>query len=318
MEQKEFLEPEEVSSGFNPLDSPVNEKSYTKPNVSFDPSEINTPIPEPVFTPPPINKTTEEKKEKKPIEPFNEQLNDLPNKDKAMSSEMMATMILDGYSTIFKFVEQNMKIKEGNVRKLELDGEIDLNLSVPFPNPETGVITQLSFRDFINEFNNSVDGTLEVTDDFKKEVKPVLIRVLQKKGIGLTDEQMLIYMFSKDIIVKGVQIFALRSSVNQMMEMMKEQTLEYKRYNSINSTPPPPAQAAAYNPPPPPPSPAPAEYTPTEVIDNYEFEDEYVDDEDMPEWSKPAPSANDIVNQMTNPEGLGMPTKKTKRTKKIK
>ena len=33
MEEKEFLEPEEVSSGFNPLDSPVNEKSYTKPNV---------------------------------------------------------------------------------------------------------------------------------------------------------------------------------------------------------------------------------------------------------------------------------------------
>lgn len=319
MEDKEILEPEEVSSGFNPLDAAVNEKSYTKPNVSFDASEINTPIPEPVFMPPPMNKETEEKKEKKPIEPFNEQLNDLPNKDKAQSSEQMATMILDGYSTIFNFVEQNMKIKDGKVRKLELEGEVDLSISVPFPT-ETGETIQLTFREFIEQFNSQVDGTLKTSDEFKREVKPVLVRVLQKKGIGLTDEQMLIYLFSKDIITKGVAIFALRSSVNQMMEMMKETTLEYKRYNSGTVPPPPPAQAAPYNPPPPPTTPSPVEYTPTEVVENFDFEDEQEqeqDVDDMPDWAKPAPTANDIVNQMTNPEGLGM-AKKPKRTKKIK
>jgi hypothetical protein len=243
MEEKEILEPEEMaSSGFNPLDAPVNEKSYTKPNVSFDINEINTPIPEPVFTPPPMSKTTEEKKEKKPIEPFNEELNDLPNKDKAMSSEMMATMILDGYSQIFNLIEKSLKISDKKLRKLELDGEVDLNIVVPFPN---GV--QVTMKEFVEEFNQQTVGTLEVTEDFKKEVKPVLIRVLQKKGIGLTDEQMLIYLFSKDIITKGVQIYALKSSVNEMIEMMKEQTLEYKRYNNLQQPP-------AYNTPPPPPA----------------------------------------------------------------
>jgi len=52
------------------------------------------------------------------------------------------------------------------------------------------------------------------------------------------------------------------------------------------------------------------------VVDNYEFEEE--EDDDMPEWAQAAPSANDIVNQMTNPEGLGMPSKKKKTTKRIK
>jgi len=316
MEEKEILEPEEMSSsGFNPLDAPVNEKSYTKPNVSFDINEINTPIPEPMFTPPPMSKTSEEKKEKKPIEPFNEELNDLPNKDKAMSSEMMATMILDGYSQIFNIIEKTLKISDKKLRKLELDGEVDLNIVVPFPN---GV--QVTMKEFVEEFNQQTVGTLEVTEDFKKEVKPVLIRVLQKKGIGLTDEQMLIYLFSKDIITKGVQIYALKSSVNEMIEMMKEQTLEYKRYNNNLQQPP----AAAYNAPPPPPTQPytpPAtnyepEFVPTEVVDNYEFEEE--EDDDMPEWAQAAPSANDIVNQMTNPEGLGMPSKKKKTTKRIK
>jgi hypothetical protein len=308
-DQQEFLEPEEM---FNPLDAPVNEKSYTRPNVTFDQSEINTPIPEPVFTPPPMDsKKAEEKKEKKPIEPFNEELNDLPNKDKSMSSEMMATMILDGYATIFKFVEQSLAISDKKIRKLELDGEIDMNISIPFPN---GV--QITLREFVDDFNQQTVGTLEVTEDFKKEVKPVLIRVLQKKGIGLTDEQMLIYMFSKDIITKGVQIYALKSMVGEMMEMMKQQTLQYKSYN----VPPPPAAAAQtsqqpYNPPPPPPA-----YTPTEVANDYEFEQEDFSDEgedDMPDWS-PAPTANDIVNQMTNPEGLGMEKPKKKNTKRIK
>ena len=184
---------------------------------------------------------------------------------------------------------------------------------------ETGETIQLTFREFIEQFNSQVDGTLKTSDEFKREVKPVLVRVLQKKGIGLTDEQMLIYLFSKDIITKGVAIFALRSSVNQMMEMMKETTLEYKRYNSGSVPPPPPAQAAPYNPPPPT-TPSPVEYTPTEVVENFDFEDEQEqeqDVDDMPDWAKPAPTANDIVNQMTNPEGLGM-AKKPKRTKKIK
>jgi hypothetical protein len=37
----------------------------------------------------------------------------------------------------------------------------------------------------------------------------------------------------------------------------------------------------------------------------------------MPEWAQAAPSANDIVNEMTNPEGLGMPKRK-KSPKRIK
>jgi len=312
-EQNEFLEPEEISSAFNPLDAPVNEKSYTRPNVSFDPSEINTPIPEPVFTPPPIEKKTEEKREKKPIEPFNEQLNDLPNKEKSASSEQMATMIIEGYALICGLVEKSLVISDKKVRKLEMDGDVDMNLTVQFPNN-----IQLTFKEFVDEFNKQAEGTLAVTDDFKNEVRPVLIRILQKKGIGLTDEQFLIFIFAKDVITKGFQFAALKSQINEMIEMMKNQTLEYRRYNS-GSVPPPP---------PPPPSPEPTytppttnyqrqepEFVPTEVVENFDFEDE--EDDDMPEWAKPAPSANDIVNEMTNPEGLGV-AKRKKSTKRLK
>jgi hypothetical protein len=103
-----------------------------------------------------------------------------------------------------------------------------------------------------------------------------------------------------------------------MIEMMKNQTLEYRRYNS-GSVPPPP--------PPPTPSPEPTytppatnyqrqepEFVPTEVVENFDFEDE---EDDMPDWAKPAPSANDIVNEMTNPEGLGV-VKRKKSTKRLK
>jgi hypothetical protein len=318
MADQEFLEPEEIASSFNPLDASVNEKSYTRPNVTLDASEINTPIPEPIFTPPPIEKK-EEKREKKPIEPFNENLNDLPNKEKAVASEQMATMIIQGYELLCTLAEKTLMFNEKKIRKLEMEGAIDTNLPIPI-----GVNQQITFREFIDEYNTNAEGTLAVTDDFKNEVRPVLIRILQKKGIGLTDEQYLLMLLTKDIITKGAQFFSLRTSMNQMIEMLKTHTEEY-RSARLNNYAPPSASASAAPPPPPPSSPSPApvtnyqpqepEYVPTEVIDNYDFEDD--EEDDMPEWAKAAPSANDIVNEMTNPEGLGMPKRK-KSPKRIK
>lgn len=319
-EEKQFSEPEEISSSFNPLDEPINEKSYTRPNVSFDPSEIGADIPEPVFTPPPLEAKKEEKKERKPIEPFNEQLNDLPNKEKSASSEHLAEMILQGYELLCTLVEGAAKFSNRKIRKLELDGDVDFNLQIQVK----GVVVTL--REFVDEFNSEVDGSFSVSQDFRNQAKPVLVRILQKKGIGLTDEQLLLMMFSKDIIVKSMVFFDIKSRMNDVIEAMKTQTQQYKQY------------AGGAVPPPPPPQPQqsytdyqPQQDTPTtnyqappqddaivveQEDDLGDFDDDFDDLNDMPDWAKPAPSANDIVNEMTNPEGLG--TTKPKRTKRLK
>lgn len=323
MEDKQFLEPEEQNSSFNPLDEPINEKSYTRPNVSFNPNEIGADIPEPMFTPPPLEPKKEEKREKKVIEPFNEELNDLPNKEKNVSSEHLADMILDGYNLICNLAENAVKVSPSKLQKLELEGEIDLSLTINF-----GGVT-VTLREFVETFNEQSKGAFSVSEEFRSQARPILIKILKKKGIGLTDEQMLIMLFSKDIVTKTFIFIDLKKSLDMAIEQMKNQTLAYKTY--AGGVPPQPQyQQQQYQEQPQPQYQQPQYQEPYQetkkeqedviiVEQEEDWDDEFQDldnGNDMPDWAKPAPTANDIVNEMTNPEGLG--TTKPKRTKRIK
>jgi hypothetical protein len=77
-----FQEPEEMD--YNPLGESVNEKSYTRPNVTIDADELNTPIPEPTYQAENISSFNQPttKEPKKPIQQLNPEMEDLSNKDK--------------------------------------------------------------------------------------------------------------------------------------------------------------------------------------------------------------------------------------------
>ena len=74
------------------------------------------------------------------------------------------------------------------------------------------------------EYNNQVEGTLKVSDEFKEEVTPVLERVLAKRGVGMTDEQLLMFMFGKDIAAKSMMFFQQKQQLNFMIQSIKEAT----------------------------------------------------------------------------------------------
>jgi hypothetical protein len=49
-----------------------------------------------------------------------------------------------------------------------------------------------------------------------------MIRVFEKRGIGMTDEQYLMYHFGVDLATKGITIFALRRQMSSIFDMLKE------------------------------------------------------------------------------------------------
>jgi hypothetical protein len=162
----------------------------------------------------------------------------------------MAKLIVDGYEQLHVFGNKMLQISERKVRKMVSDGEIDVNVQIPYEYGKT-----ISVSDFIQDFNEQNKDTLTVSKEFKKEVTPVLTRVLQKRGAGVTDEQYLGYLFGKDILVKGVIVSQIRGTMNDMFDVMKEYTQALKENGvtaegvPVNRTPPPP--------PPPPPSESP-------------------------------------------------------------
>lgn len=196
---EELKVPDSVKS-YNPL---VDESVIDNPNVNktfatnVDYSNIR--LEEQEFIPPPIEErkdstNTDTKKEQQ--KPVNDDLNDLSEKEKKKASLLTANMILDGYSTVWSYANKLVKISDSKIRQLERKGVIDTNTQIPLGNDRIRLI------DAVRQFNNLGGNPFIVSEEFKDEVRPILARVLAKKGIGMTDEQYLIYIFGKDIAEK--------------------------------------------------------------------------------------------------------------------
>lgn len=111
----DFINAEEVE--LNVLDEAVNEKSYSRPNISVDAETLNQSIPEPSFAPPPMDfsKPPAEDYKKEKREPINPEMEDLPKGDKAMASEVLAGMILDGYGMLHMLANRGLMVSEKKI-----------------------------------------------------------------------------------------------------------------------------------------------------------------------------------------------------------
>lgn len=244
---------------YNPFIAPVNEKPYAQMNVEVGQQQLASPIPEPSYQSNRVSGNEDAynmlnndfgamgggaSKSGGSSAPFNPAMNEIPDKDKHMGAEHLAKLIIDGYATINQFGNKLLQFNERKLRKMQSEGEIDLSTPIPYSDGQT-----ITAGQFIEEFNEQNKDTLSVSKEFKKEVMPPLVRVLEKRGAGITDEQLLIYLFGKDIAVKGVIITQMRNTMNDVLEVIKEQTLAAKGGDVAVGTP---VEKPKNTPPPPP------------------------------------------------------------------
>lgn len=236
----------EIKTGFNPLGGSVDEKNYAGAGArQFTQQELQGDIPEPTFQPPPPDEndiptafsTSQKKKEKekeKPAPTFNPDMQSLPDKDKEEAAEKGAKFVMDMYKGLHGLANQSLKISDKKLNKLQMNGEIDMNVVVPYGD-QGGV----RFGDFVNDFNSQTEETLTVTPEFEKDVMPPLTRVLAKRGHGMTDEQYLMFAFGKDILAKGYMWYQIKSTVNDILKFGKDQTASggYKGPAAQNNAP---------------------------------------------------------------------------------
>lgn len=234
----EIIEPEERKPvDYNPLDEAVNEKPYTTPNVNTSNVNLNAPIEEPRFAPPPIDTKRNIKQDQKPPkpDPVNPEMRNLGKKDTEMAASHMAKLILQGYEWMHDLANKGLKVSEKKLNKLQADGEINLNAMIDYDYGK-----KIRAGDFFIEYNQQVANVLQVSPEFKEEVTPILEKVLAKRGIGMTDEQMLMFMFGKDIAAKSMIFFQQKAQMNMMIASIKEATTS--QYAQAAPPPPPPPQ----------------------------------------------------------------------------
>jgi hypothetical protein len=255
-----FQEPEELKGGkestpeivaevYNPLtDEAVNEKTYSRPSTAgIDQKDLLKDIPEPSFIPPPPPKPEQPKvapQPKKPQEPINTQMNDLNKGDKKKAAAHVAGIIMKGYEWMHQGANKSLMISDRTIQKLREKDEVDFNIQIPFGYDE--VVTA---GEFLQSYNEQCNDFLTVSKEFKEDVTPVLERVLEKRGIGATDEQYLLVMFAKDMGVKTFMYFAQKNILEDVISGMKQQTAAYRNYAGNQSSPPPPPKPTAPVPP---------------------------------------------------------------------
>lgn len=241
---KNYQEPEEVEldknnseaeiiDDFNPLDEAVLEKPYTKPNVKLSSADLNSDIPEPSFTPPPMtaNMESEDKPKRQapqPKPPVNQAMRDLSKKDKREAAKKFAEMIMSGYKMANDLADKALLINEGKIKKLEAEGLIDTSIVIPVSPTDT-----MTVAEYISEFNSQTEGTISVSKEFEAEVMPVLTDVLEESGVGLTNKQYLGYLVLKDIAAKSILVFQSISVKKAMIEQLKEATIAFREQATI-------------------------------------------------------------------------------------
>lgn len=268
------------SADYNPLGESVKERSYTKPNV--DGANLEAEIEEPTFVPPSFEDLEEptgfESQEEQPF--ANPALNDLDDKDKRYATEQMVDVVLDGYEKITGLANNLVQIKEKKIQEMIAKGEIDPRTRIPIDTSGNSV----SISEFVQDYNEQTAEAIQTSPDFKKKVRPAMVRVFEKRGIGMTDEQFLMYMFGTDIVQKGAVVVSLRNNVSGIMNMMKE--LSQQRM-ATQAPPPPPPAPKQETPPPAPSTPEPVEYyEPEEEVVG--FQDEGPTFDGAPEFGDPA------------------------------
>jgi hypothetical protein len=232
---QEFETPE-IMDDFSPLDAPVKQRSYTNHKIYSD-AEVVADLEEPTFQAPSFSDFDEPSSETEEKRVFNEAYSELDGKEKTMGAEMMAEMTLDLYTKGCEYLGKVPEISEAKLDRLIAEGDIDPSIQIPTEAGNVGV------KDFAQEFNSSIKGAFEVDDEFRDKVRPPLIRVFKKRGVGMTDEQLLLYYFGTDIFTRGAQAFMLKKTANSILDSLKENTMAIResQYNRPAPTPTPSA-----------------------------------------------------------------------------
>lgn len=217
----------ENQDNYNPLASPVIEKSYS--TGSLPTGQQERIIPEATYTPPPPDmnpipqkepsKATEQKPAA-PKAPFNPDIAQLSEGDKNEAAAHLAVTVVNMYEIATNACNRLLLIPERKIRKMQMEGEIDLTVPIPYNKSQF-----IPLQEFIEEYNITAADTMTVDDDFKKEVIPVLTRVLQKRGHGMTDEQKLAYLFVTHAGQNGFRFLEMKAQTKQIMEFAREQTI---------------------------------------------------------------------------------------------
>lgn len=176
-------------------------------NIKTDPSIKEVPEYSPPLNPP------LSKEPSKPVLPSNPAINDLSAGDKEKAAAALVDVILNLWTFIKMAAGSKAGINIDKIKDLAAQSKIDLNAQIPIGGNEYVSLSQM-----IESFNAQVPNGFIVTDEFKNKVREPMIREFVKRGIGLTDLQLLSVYWGIEIATTGWNFWDMKKQGNKIIE----------------------------------------------------------------------------------------------------
>lgn len=187
-----------------PLDGKVKEKSYASlPNDATTGDGTTTSESKTSgdgVTPPPTPA---------PIEP--------PKTPEEVASQAAQTadLMIRGYEKIHSLGRWLGKVDQGNLTSMHSKGKINLEQVLPL-----GKKT-ITVQDFFTEYNQGIDENIVVSQEFKDNIRPPLIRECIKRNLLMNDLMYIGVLVAEDVSTKVGMLVGLKKSANLVLEACK-------------------------------------------------------------------------------------------------
>jgi hypothetical protein len=285
----------EIRNPSNPyMSGPLDEKSYTQP-LPIDPALADMPIEEPVNVPPPPPPPPQEPNAPPPP-PFNPEMKGLSDKDKNTAATRAADMAIQMYEWLHDLGNKAVQISESKLDKLQKQALIDLRAPINING------AQITLYEFIQNFNGQMSKSFVVTEEFKTQVRPLLIEIFEKRGVGMTTEQQLVFVVCKDLAGKMAIAYVMMQQRKDMIKELQANTALYRELLKRNG----PNNNFNQAPPPPPPPAEPPQYEQAAPA-SPQFNKIDINDVIIPEPQEGIPgeiNASSFVEKTVNPDGV--------------
>lgn len=164
-----------------------------------------------------------------------------PEKDKKqinIETKNLADSLVDmlkfGYQQLREYAKKSedklqFKAARGKFNIAVLDSVVDL-----------GGGCQVRMRDFLDNYNNEIERAIQLDPEREAEMRQLIRRIAQVRGMGMSDELRLGIMLGQEVIEKGGMLYALSGTMNDILKnqerLLSEQAKKPFVPNPINPT----------------------------------------------------------------------------------
>ncbi len=221
-------------------------REYTQGYTHTEPLEGD--IPEPTYAPPNLDDFEEEEAEEAQLgkteaeerPPLNPAYNELGKKEKEMGADAMCEVAIDGYSKLCGLLGNVAVVSDKKLDKEFAEGNIDPKTLLPLDSYGNTA----NVKEFFAAYNEEAKAAFEVSDEFKENIKPPLKRVFMKRGVALTDENLIVYYVVTDLGTKIYSATQLLSTNKQILEGLREQNMHSRAQSAPEPKPSQPSSEA--------------------------------------------------------------------------